>query len=201
MTPDEIGIVFHRNLERVQTIIGTYTAAVGPRQGRPSVADSDLLRAAVVLLHASLEDLLRMMAQERLPTAAPELLATIPLPVGTQRKQRFDLAALALPAYRSLQVQELIDLAVREYLERANYNHPGDIRSLLEQVELDPNLLTPYSGHIGAMNSRRHLIVHRADVNDATGRGHHPARSLARQTVKEWLTAVEQFGEAVIGAL
>ncbi len=201
MTPDEIGIVFHRNLQRVQTVIGTYTTAVGPRQGRPSVADSDLLRAAVVLLHASLEDLLRMVAQERLPTAAPAVLATIPLPVGTQRKQRFDLAALAIPAYRSLQVQEVIDLAVREYLERANYNHPGDIRDLLEQVGLDPKLLTAYSGDIGAMNSRRHLIVHRADANDATGRGQHPARSLARRTVEAWLSAVQEFGNAVINAI
>lgn len=201
MTPDEIGIVFDRNLQRVQTIINTYAAAVGPRQGRPSVADSDLLRAAVVLLHATLEDLLRMVAQERLPTAAPEVLATIPLTVGTQRKQRFDLAALARPAYRSLRVQELIHLAVREHLDRANYNHPGDIRGLLEQVKLDSNLLTPHSGHIGAMNSRRHLIVHRADGNDATGPGHHPARSLARRTVETWLAAVKEFGKDLVNAL
>jgi hypothetical protein len=48
-------------------------------RGRPSVAAIDILRAYVVLLHASMEDLLRSVLAWKLPSAKPEHLEEVPL--------------------------------------------------------------------------------------------------------------------------
>ena len=61
-----------------------YTTRAGTGQGRRSVQDTDILRAAVVLLHATLEDLLRSLADWKLPTAEPMLLMTCQLPALTE---------------------------------------------------------------------------------------------------------------------
>src|SRR5204863_7436961 len=51
---------FYQNVERVISLMNSYSAAAGPRS---KSAPDDILRAAVVLLHASLEDFLRVLAQ------------------------------------------------------------------------------------------------------------------------------------------
>ena len=55
------------NLRRVRNLIARYPAT---GSGRRSVEDSDLLRAAVVLLHATLEDVVRGVLEWKLPGAA-----------------------------------------------------------------------------------------------------------------------------------
>jgi hypothetical protein len=63
---------FHENLERVTDLVVLYDRVTGPASRRPSVQESELLRMAVVFLHAALEDLLRGVAEWRLPAASTE---------------------------------------------------------------------------------------------------------------------------------
>jgi hypothetical protein len=64
----EIEIRFKSNLERVDHLVALYdTATTGP--GRRPVDKSDILRSAVVFLHATLEDFLRSLLEWKLPTA------------------------------------------------------------------------------------------------------------------------------------
>ena len=58
---------FGENLDRVRNLVSLYSSSVGVGQGRRTVQDADILRAAVVLLHATLEDLLRSLAEWKLP--------------------------------------------------------------------------------------------------------------------------------------
>jgi hypothetical protein len=48
---------------------------------------------------------------------------------------------------------------------------------------------------------RRHWIVHRADRNQAQGSGQFAAQSLAPDSVKLWLVAVDAFGRDVLALL
>src|SRR5262245_29791393 len=54
-----------RNLQRVRKLVQLYRDLAGPGRGRRPVETIDLLRSAVVFLHATLEDALRTLLVER----------------------------------------------------------------------------------------------------------------------------------------
>lgn len=54
---------FRINLDRVRSVVALYDQVTGPSPGRPGVQESELLRVAVVYLHAAPEDLLRGLAE------------------------------------------------------------------------------------------------------------------------------------------
>ncbi len=195
---DEIRNRFQSNLARVRNILVVYQSDSVKGRGRRGVQDTDLLRAAVVLLHASFEDLLRSLSEWKLPTARPEALAEIPL-AGSRRGSKVGLQELA--AFRGQTVDEVINVSVKEHLERSNYNHPGEMKSTLEKIGLDSGIVDRYSTELAAMMARRHWIAHRADVNTMRGSGHHPVKSLATSAVSRWIDAVTRCGQDILSQL
>jgi len=192
---EEIQTRFNGNLQRVRNIVGLYTASTRKRKGRPAVQETDLLRAAVVLLHATLEDLLRSSAAWKLPTAAAGVLSEIPL-AGSRGNKSLGLQELA--AFRGRSVDEVISRSVSEYLERSSYNHPGDVKAILEKIGIEKSIVDGFAATLAVMMARRHLIAHRADRNPIRGPGHHEAQSLSSSAVTRWIDTVERFGTAVL---
>jgi hypothetical protein len=194
-TQEEIEGRFQSNLQRVRNVVEVYTSSFEKRKGRRPVQETDILRAAVVLLHATLEDLLRSLAEWKLPTAKSEALLEIPL-AGTRGKTRFGIQELA--GFRGMTVESVIRDSVYEYLEKTSYNHPGDVKSLLEKIGLEPRIVDAHAVRLAAMMSRRHWIAHRADRNPSEGSGHHRVKGLSNLTVSEWIETVEQLGNGVL---
>jgi hypothetical protein len=187
----EIQNRFNGNLERVEHLVALYeTVTAG--SGRRPVDTSDILRSAVVFLHATLEDFLRSLLEWKLPSAQASYLKDIPLP-GMKPRSPFKLDDLAL--FRGSSVDDLISRSVADHLERSNFNDPGEV---LESIGLVRSLLDPYRDKLGPMMKRRHWIVHRADRNKATGSGQHSALGLQKATVETWSKAVRQFGISVL---
>ncbi len=195
---DEIERRFDQNLLRVTNLIASYQNAVAG-SGRVTVSTVDALRAAVVFLHATLEDLVRSVLAWRLPRANAEHLEDVPL-VGFEPRTKFTLDDIA--RHRGKMVDDLVVESVESFLQRSSYNDPGDLDRALKKIGIDTKVLvTPHKNQLGAMMARRHWIVHRADRNDAQGSGQHAARSLSPTTVETWLRAVEVFGRAVLNEL
>src|SRR5207237_6949196 len=121
---DDIRGRFRDNLDRVRRMVGAYESSAGKGKGRRSVRHTDLLRAAVVLLHATLEDLLRSLCDWKMPGANPEAFSEVPL-VGTRGKTRSGLPELA--TFRGRTVDEIIARSVSEFLQKSTFNNPGDI--------------------------------------------------------------------------
>jgi hypothetical protein len=175
----EIENRFNGNLERVEHLVALYeTLTTGP--GRRPVDTSDILRSAVVFLHATLEDFLRSLLEWKLPSAQASYLKDIPLK-GKKPRSTFTLDDLA--HFRGSNVDDLISRSIADHLERSNFNNPGDVSSVLESIGLMRSLLDPYRNKLGPMMKRRHWIVHRADRNNATGSGQHAALGLPKATV------------------
>jgi hypothetical protein len=195
---DEIRDRFWKNLDRVKRMLRTYESSVGKGKGRRSVAQTDILRAAVVLLHASLEDLLRSLCEWKMPGANPEAFAEVPL-VGTRGKTRFGLQELAL--FRGQTVDAIITESIVEFLEKSSFNHPGDVKSALEKIGVDPTIVTEPASDLAAMMSRRHWIAHRADRNTQRGSGHQAVISLSSTMVSRWVTTVETFGRELLSRI
>ncbi len=191
---------FQGNLGRVTSLVDLYDTRVSG-SGRVPVADTDLLRAAVVFLHATLEDLLRSALDWKLPAAAPEHLADVPL-VGCDKGGRepwCDLSDLA--RHRGKTVDDVLVESVTAYLDDSNFNHPGQIEAVLGRLSVSPAALNPYRSLLGPMMARRHWIVHRADRNDLAGSGQYAARSLSSTTVRGWRDAVRGFGADFLAML
>lgn len=161
----EISDRFDLNIARVRNLVSIYRIQLsGPGKGRRGHQETDVLRAALVLLHASMEDVLRSLAYWKMPAAAPTVLEKIALVGGNSIK--FHLGNLATHGGKT--VDEVIKDSVDASLERSNYNNCDEVVGLLVSIGLDPTPLQQYMPGLDSAMKRRHQIVHRADANPDT---------------------------------
>ncbi len=181
---------FHRNITRVRNLLVIYQTAGGP--GRRPSQSADVLRAATVLLHASLEDVFRSVAAWKLPLGSETVLNEVPL-VGSEksRPEKFWLGKLA--AHRSKTVQQLIDESVESYLNMFTVSSVGDIVGFCNKIGVRADEINAQFPALSEMMERRHHIVHKADLKENAGQGNSQARSLSTVTVEGWVTAVRAF--------
>lgn len=191
----EVSDRFDLNIKRVENLVLIYRRqGSGGRSGRRGHQETDVLRAAAVLLHASLEDVLRSLAYWKLPSASASVLEKVPLVNGTGLK--FTLGELSV--HRGKTIEEIIKASTDASLERSNYNNAHEVGSLLVSIGLN---VAPLSGHMSTLDSamkRRHLIVHRADANPNSGRGNHLVASISPQNLDGWIQNTKDFVKAVL---
>ena len=104
---------FRENVERIENPIETYDEVTDSGKGRREVRHQDLLRAAVTFLHAALEDVVRSIAEWKLPQAGQDDLTDVGLP-GLKSNQ-FHLGYLTY--HRGKSINELLEESVNAYLE------------------------------------------------------------------------------------
>lgn len=189
---------FRLNIVRVRHLVAIYDERSGSGRGRRTVKASDVLRAAVVMLHASVEDVLRSLERRVLPRSASDILSGIAL-VGLGSSQKFPLGELA--QHRGKTVDALIDESVAAHLERATYNNAGELKAVLKRLGADASALENDIQAVARMMKRRHQIVHRADRDESAGSGHHQAHALSQLQVNEWIDAVESFVSKIFSAV
>lgn len=191
----EIANRFLLNLARVKNLVAIYSNLLaGQGQGRRGHQETDVLRAAIVLLHASIEDVLRSIAYWKLPDAANQVLDDIPFAGGTAKK--ITLGTLA--TQRGKSVDAVIKESVDASLDRSNYNNAGEVCSLLQSIGLNTATVQSYLPLLDDAMKRRHQIVHRADANPNVGRGNHRVLSIAPANVNTWIANTEQFVNALL---
>ena len=202
MDKAEIQTQFHENLERVRNLADIYdTKIASGGQGRRPVGCADVLRAAVVVLHATLEDFVRTISHALLPMQDEGILNKVPLSgMGNHgRAEKFLLGKLV--QFRGKKVDEVLATSVESFLGRSNYNSPDDLASAIENVGLDKTKVESLFGVLDEMMQRRHWIVHRADRNPITGRGQHKYKSIGTKKLASWIAAVEGFAEGILSQL
>jgi hypothetical protein len=196
---EEIAERYRVNLSRVSRLVDFYRdLSSGTRDSGETL---DVLRAAVVFLHATLEDVLRTLLLGRWPAyGAPEQFEAIPVTLG--RDVQLAKVSLAdLVRQRGKTVDALIRESVTTYLDRASFNHLGEVKQAMVRSGLDPALVIPHAGTLAAMMTRRHQIVHRADREDVSVAGDHAAASLQIETVEAWFEAVEDLCRRIVAEL
>jgi len=202
---------FRGSVKRVRNLIAIYRLKTGPRKsGRRPVPETDILRAAVVLLHAAVEDLLRNVACYSIgENSAPAVLDRIPLldTNSGHEPRKFLLGALAPHASKT--VKALIEASVSaHYRSSVTFNSPGDIVRLLQDCNLDPKQVKKELPVLVEMTQRRHRIVHYGDKDpryqhatgfgDRDNRGYQVAKPLSVDNVERWSRATERFARKVL---
>lgn len=197
---EEIETRLHQNLTRVRALVAVYQERAGRGSGRRPVETTDLLRAAVVFLHAAMEDVLRSMLEWKWPqTTLKSSLEDVGLLIGSDLQRKISLADLLV--YRGSSIDDVIRLSIGAHLAKSNFNNVGEIKKALKRSDLSQTLVSGFEGDLAAMMARRHLIVHRADRHDVGGSGHHAAASLGQGLVENWIAAVEGFCKGIVAAL
>lgn len=198
---DKIRSDLQQNLARVESLVKTYeTHPQAKGQGRKNAEVLDILRAAVVLLHATLEELLRTVAYWKLPTAQASVLNDIPLVGFPQNSKKILLGDLSL--HRGKSVDQIIKESIDAHLKKSNFGNRGEITDLLKNLGIDVTKVNATFNELHNLMERRHQIVHRADrQTKVVGSGDHEVRGINKETVRTWAAAVDQFASALFSQI
>ena len=183
---------FKENEKRIFGLIRLAELIETTNKGKPdsNLESADLLRAAVVFIHASLEDLLRRLAVVYLPTCSPDVLNQIPL-AGSKdklRAEKFFLGRLAV--HRGKSVDNLITESVNDYVAGKSFSDTSEIAGLLELMGFDiAGIEKKFFSAMSEIILRRHQIVHRADII----MGEKKPTPINAVKVREWYHAVNAF--------
>ncbi|WAS95150.1 hypothetical protein [Nannocystis punicea] len=188
---------FHKNLKRTHHLLEVFRTL--HRGGeRASELHADVVRAAVVFMHATLEDLLRSTEELRLPLAPASAFERIGLmlPGADRAKERLTLVELA--QLRGQTVNEVLLRAFQKHHEQSNYNNEQDVVGALQRMALEIRPFESYFSDLAAMMKRRHLIAHRADRNPRFPR---LTNVMKIKDAERWVATVETFGEQLLSSL
>jgi hypothetical protein len=147
--------------------------------------EEEILRAAVVLMHACLEDFVRTVARNLLQHAGAKSLDKIPIKLGTLKRRKGE------------PVDRIIGEEVSNHLDRITFNSKEDIKNLFNMLalELQPRQES-YLKMLDEMQQRRHKIVHRGDKTEWSS-AKITLRPIAHAEIAKWLTATKAFMESV----
>jgi hypothetical protein len=177
-----------RMIENAQRLLPLLTLA-GELSDRKTAAD--ILRAAVVLQHAYLEDFLRTVVATLLPLGAESSLNGIPLAGLDKPHVTFSLGQLA--RHRGKTVEDVLVESVREELGRTTYNSVGEIEAVLRRLGCKIEDHRDSFPEIGRMIKRRHDIVHRADRVKAPDSDEYILQPIEASQVEKWMESSTAF--------
>ena len=183
------------NLRRADNLID-FAENYFPKDS-PSPTKDDILRGAVVFLHATLEDFLRYIGCRYIPSGGEDVLNRISLIGSSDRPEKFFLGKLA--KHRDRRVDQLIAESVEAHLDKRNFSNTDDIADFLKSVEVPNSVVDKCYRSLSELMTRRHEIVHKGDlkatVNQEDERDPEP---IDASKVREWYEAVLQFTNEVV---
>lgn len=191
---------FQKNLRRVRHLLEVFRA-LHPTLERPSELHADVVRAAIIFLHATLEDLLRSSEELRFPqapAAAFKRLQWVTQDVKGEDKTKEKIGLEEFAAFRGQSVDDVLMQAFQKHHERSNYNNQQDVVGALERMGLDTGPFEEFFPDLHAMMKRRHEIAHRADINRRLPR---MTNRVIVKVAERWLQVVESFGNRLLSTL
>lgn len=196
-----IKLRFDENIGRVTNLLEAYSSLKLSQNNSSSGFTTDILRSAVVFLHATLEDLIRDAGRFKHNTAPAKFFVNIPL-VGVSvhnRPEKFGLERLV--KFRGTTVESIISDSVDKYLERLSFNNPTDVITFIQSLGVATKTLNPYFKDLSMMMKRRHDIVHQADRRRMGQPNQYPAQAIKQDQVIRWKNALKHFADKLFSEL
>ncbi len=199
---EDITNLLDENLVRVDNLVSLYGKTT---RGRKAVKATDILRASIVLLHASMEDYLRSLLIWKIDKFDQNILKDFSfLDEANRLSQKKKITLGELSIYRNKTVAEVIEDSVKFHLENYHsFSDLGEVKKALNWCGISHAAIKEHDfGKLHEMISRRHHIVHRADRNDVTGgQGNHPTKSLSKKQLENYIKSVKDLKDFVSGNL
>lgn len=164
MTEDKV--IFDSNVKRVESLCKIYEQIKKSdiSDNAKDYKSTDLLRAAVVMLHSSFEEYYRCTITKWLWTrGSKDVLKSIPLPKDAGKNSaKYTLSELL--EYKDVKISELFEDAIQEYMSRVSFNSYGEICAWGNKIGLDFDGFADATV-IDKCVHRRHKIVHESDMS------------------------------------
>lgn len=199
ISADDIRSRFQKNLRRVRHLFEIFQSRAGAV--RPSELNADLVRAAILFLHATLEDLLRSGEELRFsqaPLAAFKQLRWVTQNAKGKEVLSDKLSLEEFAVFRGQRVDDVLMQMFQKHHERSNYNSQQDVVGALERMGLDTKPFQEFLPDLQAMMKRRHEIAHRADIHRRIPR---LTNRVVVHVAERWLRVVEDFGGRLLASL
>lgn len=186
--------VFGENMERSERLIMLYNALVQSEHVKGSVHSTDILRAAVVFMHAALEELIRSLIVAACASAPKAEIDKVPLfsPKRSRQAEKFLLGALI--EYKHLTIEDLIQKSIEQHFRNQTFNNRADLMRAMEIIGANKKLADKMLPTLDSMLDRRHQIVHRVDRPKIEDDQWIRATSLSPRHVEKWAKTVREFG-------
>lgn len=153
---------FNENITRVENLIDAYnkldTANIGDVQVR-----KDVLRASVVFLHSTLEEVVRNLYLKRLPECDAKKLNKIPFAGHETTHRPKEILLGSLKEFSGMFVDNVIINSINNYVQTMNINGANQLAECLDLVDIPIAPLRQYFPSLDALMLRRHQIVHQMD--------------------------------------
>lgn len=162
---DRAALLVHERLNSIlRRLIPIGQLNTEPKAQELTGANADLFRMALVFMHAAFEDFIRGIGRALLPIAPGSALEKVPLAGErpTIDAKKFTLADLKRHAGKT--VEEVIDESVSQYFERRTFSSASEVHGFLRDLGLDTRPLQSYTEDLDWLMTRRHRIVHTADL-------------------------------------
>lgn len=188
---------FDKNLERIESLCNTYHfLKTDEIKERGNSKFTDILRAAVVLLHSSFEEYYRNIIRDLLPKRCDKNdLKNIPF-FNSERAKKISLDKLL--DYNDCSVNDVINHSISEELDYTSFNKFSDIKKWADKAKIDLSTFEERSS-LDILIQRRHKIVHEAD-NSRDDSGYRLSK-IQESNVREWILIVCKLVDVIENAI
>ncbi len=186
------------NVARVDNLIENFKELDSHNLGEPAHRN-DLLRACVVFLHSTIEELVRNLFVEKLPSLPRNVLDEIPFSIhrSSDRPKGIMLGEL-LHEYRGVFLENIALDSINSYVKVMNINDTVQLATQLKKVQIDKVPLEPTFPDIDGLMKRRHQIVHQMDRSNALDPDTAPVTDITLSQVETWRHSTVRLIELIL---
>ena len=125
-----------------------------------------MVQHIIVMLHATMEDVVRTVARWRLPRADPHQLKDIPIarPEALGEVKLKELGQLV--PHLGMTVDDLVRHSVDLWLDHQTFNSAPQVAAMLARIGIPLDKVRTYFPAIDRISTFRHQIVHTGSIND-----------------------------------
>ena len=187
---------FAENMVRVSNLIAAAQKLATQNVNDAESAD-DVLRAAVMFLHSSMEEIIRNLYLYKLPSVGQEALNKIPFVTqeGAHRSKGILLGDLY--RYQGFFVDNVIRESINNYVNTLNINNAEQLAECLKLAEIQVEPLRQFFSQLNSLMKRRHQIVHQMDRANELDPLSGPINQIDATLVSDWKQALEGFADTL----
>lgn len=191
---------FAENMVRVSNLIAASQKLV-TQDAKDAESADDILRAAVMFLHSSLEEIIRNLYLYRLPSVGQEALNKIPFVTleGIHRSKGILLGDLYM--YQGSFVRNVINESINNYVNTLNINNADQLAECLKLADIQVEPLRQFFSQLNSLMKRRHQIVHQMDRANELDPLSDPVNQINATLVADWKQSLEGFANMLFDSV
>lgn len=183
---------FKQNLNRINNLMSAYRELDANDIGDIQVR-KDVLRACVVLMHSTLEEVIRNLYLYRLPKVDSKQLNKITFVGHTSSNRPSNILLGELLQYRDKLVSNVILASIESHVDTMNINSALQLAQCLEMAEIPVDTHNKYFAELESLMKRRHQIVHQMDRSDRLDPLSMNIENIGITKVNKWKSALRGF--------